>query len=259
MKGVQNIATKWRNAKSRLFKKYYKWDLTLEENLRNYPRCIDRDNWAVFVQYRRKPKTLVIILTRLTSFVQLGCFLSCVHYRYFFLLHCHDLLSMQEMTRKNAANRAKLKLNHSLGTKSIARTQQELEKRDGRKYSRGEMFAVSHKKSDGSFVIDEAKKKNDQLQAEIAKTHSENEAFVNVFGKEHGGFARSMGLEVTPSQLTITCSARLTSSSEDNEKMKKMQAEIDSLTEKASQVDILKEQVAFLMQMHNSKDNQVTK
>ncbi|XP_045826684.1 uncharacterized protein LOC123918645 isoform X2 [Trifolium pratense] len=222
MKGVQNIATKWRNAKSRLFKKYYKWDLTLEENLRNYPRCIDRDNWAVFVQYRRKPKTL-------------------------------------EMTRKNAANRAKLKLNHSLGTKSIARTQQELEKRDGRKYSRGEMFAVSHKKSDGSFVIDEAKKKNDQLQAEIAKTHSENEAFVNVFGKEHGGFARSMGLEVTPSQLTITCSARLTSSSEDNEKMKKMQAEIDSLTEKASQVDILKEQVAFLMQMHNSKDNQVTK
>ncbi|CAJ2645285.1 unnamed protein product [Trifolium pratense] len=162
-----------------------------------------------------------------------------------------------EMTRKNAANRAKLKLNHSLGTKSIARTQQELEKRDGRKYSRGEMFAVSHKKSDGSFVIDEAKKKNDQLQAEIAKTHSENEAFVNVFGKEHGGFARSMGLEVTPSQLTITCSARLTSSSEDNEKMKKMQAEIDSLTEKASQVDILKEQVAFLMQMHNSKDNQI--
>ncbi|CAJ2636422.1 unnamed protein product [Trifolium pratense] len=161
-----------------------------------------------------------------------------------------------EMARKNAVNRAKLKLNHSLGTKSIARTQQELEKRDGRKYSRGEMFAVSHKKSDGSFVNDEAKKKNDQLQAEIAKTHSENEAFVNVFGKEHGGFARSMGLGVTPSQLTTTCSARLTSSSENNEKMKKMQAEIDSLTEKASQVDILKEQVAFLMQMHNSKDNQ---
>ncbi|CAJ2642423.1 unnamed protein product [Trifolium pratense] len=219
---LKSIATKWRNAKSRLFKKYYKWDLTLEENLRNYPRCIDRDNWAAFVQYRRKPKTL-------------------------------------EMARKNAANRAKLKLNHSLGTKSIARTQQELEKRDGRKYSRGEMFAVSHKKSDGSFVNDEAKKKNDQLQAEIAKTHSENEAFVNVFGKEHGGFARSIGLGVTPSQLTTTCSARLTSSSEDNEKMKKMQAEIDSLTEKASQVDILKEQVAFLMQMHNSKDNQVTK
>ncbi|XP_045788237.1 uncharacterized protein LOC123883466 isoform X1 [Trifolium pratense] len=98
----------------------------------------------------------------------------------------------------------------------------------------------------------------DQLQAEIAKTHLENEAFVTVFGKEHGGFARSMGLGVTPSQLTTTRSARLTTSSEANEKMKEMQAEIDSLKDKASQFDILKEHVAFLLQMHNSKENQVT-
>jgi hypothetical protein len=37
--------------------------------------------------------------------------------------------------------------------------------------------------------------------------------------------------------------------------MKKMQAEIDSLKDKASQVDLLKEQVAFLMQ--NFRENQV--
>jgi hypothetical protein len=37
--------------------------------------------------------------------------------------------------------------------------------------------------------------------------------------------------------------------------MKKMQDEIDSLQEKASQVDILKEQVAFLMQ--KSRENRV--
>ncbi|WJX62089.1 Asparagine-rich protein (ARP protein) [Trifolium repens] len=97
-----------------------------------------------------------------------------------------------EMSRKNAANRAKLKMNHSLGTKSIARTQHDLEKRDGRKYSRVEMFGVSYKTPDGSFVNDEAKEKNDQLQAEIAKTNLENEAFVKVFGKEHGGFARTL-------------------------------------------------------------------
>jgi hypothetical protein len=92
----------------------------------------------------------------------------------------------------------------------------------------------------------------EQLQAEIAKTQLETEAFVKVFGKEHGGFARSMGLGVTPSQLTTTS---LTSSSNANEKMKKMQAEIDSLKDKASQVDLLKEQVAFLMQ--NFRENQV--
>jgi hypothetical protein len=40
--------------------------------------------------------------------------------------------------------------------------------------------------------------------------------------------------------------------------MKQMQAEIDSLKDKALQVDILKEQVAFLMQKHNSSNgNQV--
>ncbi|KAK2436364.1 hypothetical protein QL285_021362 [Trifolium repens] len=198
----------------------HQWDLTLEENLRKYPRCIDPNNWAAFVQYRRKPKTV-------------------------------------DMARKNAANRAKLKMNHTLGTKSIARTQKKLEKISGRKYSRGDMFGVSHKKPNGSFVNDEAKKKNDQLQAEIAKTHLENEAFVKVFGKEHGGFARSMGLGVTPSQLTTVCSPRLTSSSDDKEKMKQTQAEIDSLKDKALQVDILKEQVAFLMPKHNSNGNQV--
>jgi hypothetical protein len=69
------------------------------------------------------------------------------------------------------------------------------------------------------------------LQVEIAKTHLENEAFVKVFGKEHGGFARSMELGITPSQLTTTShSARCQSSFDDNEKMKKIQAEIDSLT-----------------------------
>ncbi|KAK2363683.1 hypothetical protein QL285_088637 [Trifolium repens] len=212
---LTSIAKKWKDGKSRLFKKFYKWDLTLEENLRNYPRFIDPDNWACFVQHKRSLKAMV-------------------------------------KARKYAANRAKLTMNHSLGTKSISRTQDELEERDRRKYSRAEMFGVSHRKPDGSFVNEEAKKKNEQLQAEIAKTQLETEAFVKVFGKEHGGFARSMGLGVTPSQLSTSS---LTSSSNANEKMKKMQAEIDSLKDKASQVDLLKEQVAFLMQ--NSRENQV--
>jgi hypothetical protein len=63
---------------------------------------------------------------------------------------------------------------------------------------------------------------------------------VKVFGKEHGGFARSMGLGVTPSQLTTTRSPRLTSSSEDKEKMKQMQADYVIMKEK-----------------HNSNGNQV--
>jgi hypothetical protein len=34
----------------------------------------------------------------------------------------------------------------------------------------------------------------EKLQAEIQNTQCENEAFVKVFGKEHAGYVRSMGL-----------------------------------------------------------------
>jgi len=96
----------------------------------------------------------------------------------------------------------------------------------------------------------------EQLQIEMQNT-LENEAFVKVFGKEHPGYVRSMGLGITPSQISTSHRDRMTSSFEANEKMLKMQAEIDSLKDKASQVDILKEQVAFLMQMQNSREKQV--
>jgi len=96
------------------------------------------------------------------------------------------------------------------------------------------------------------------LQVEMQNTQCENEAFFKVFGKEHAGYVRSMGLGITPSRIS-TRSTRLPSSSiEANEKMLKMQVEIDSLKEKASQVDFLKEQVAFLMQVQNSRDKEVT-
>nr|XP_004517064.1 uncharacterized protein LOC101515662 [Cicer arietinum] len=118
------------------------------------------------------------------------------------------------------------------------------------------MYSICHKKSDGSFVNDEAKEKYEQLQAEIGKTPSPNEAFVNVFGKEHPGYVRCMGLGITPSQITTSTShsVRSMSSSEANEKMEKMQAEIDRLKKRDSEVDMLKEQIAFLMQMQNSRD-----
>ncbi|WJX20427.1 hypothetical protein P8452_09985 [Trifolium repens] len=43
-----------------------------------------------------------------------------------------------------------------------------------------------------------------------------------------------------------------------HEKMKKRKAEIDPLKDNSSHVDILKEQVAFLLQMQNTRENQVT-
>jgi len=98
------------------------------------------------------------------------------------------------------------------------------------------------------------------LQVEMQNTQCENQAFVKVFGKEHAGYVRSMGLGMTPSRISSRSTRLASSSTEANEKMLKLQAEIDSLKEKASQVDFLKAQVAFLMQMQvqNSRDKEVT-
>ncbi|KAI5421010.1 uncharacterized protein LOC127137692 [Lathyrus oleraceus] len=93
---------------------------------------------------------------------------------------------------------------------------------------------------------------------------SENEAFEKVFGKEHHGYVRSMGLGVTPSQ--IKRSTRSASSFEENEKIKEMQEEINALKEKNSKIDELmeaflkqrdnarKEEIELLMQMKNSSE-----
>ena len=80
---------------------------------------------------------------------------------------------------------------------------------------------------------------------------------VKVFGKEHAGYVRSMGLGITPSQISTQPTRLASSSIEANEKMLKMQVEIDLLKDKASQVDILQVQVAFLMQMQNSREKEV--
>ncbi|WJX25191.1 Asparagine-rich protein (ARP protein) [Trifolium repens] len=73
------------------------------------------------------------------------------------------------------------------------------EQRDGRSYNRGDMYEISHTKRNGSYVNDEARQKNEELQKE-RQTSSDNEAFVTVFGKEHHGYVRGMGLGPTPSQ-----------------------------------------------------------
>ena len=79
---------------------------------------------------------------------------------------------------------------------------------------------------------------------------SENEAFIKVFGKEHPGHVRGMGLGVTPSQI-FGCSSRSTTSTSDadSRKIEQMQSEIDSLKVRVAEVDVLKKQLAFLMQV----------
>ncbi|WJX51950.1 hypothetical protein P8452_38105 [Trifolium repens] len=146
---------------------------------------------------------------------------------------------------KNALNRQKQRIPHTLGTRSLARTKDIMEQRDGRSYNRGDMYEISHTKRNGSYVNDEARQKNEELQKE-RQTSSDNEAFVTVFGKEHHGYVRGMGLGPTPSQINgSSCRpSGSTSSSTADAKIAKMQSEIDVLTKEVAEVNELKAKVA---------------
>ncbi|KAL2337193.1 hypothetical protein Fmac_011639 [Flemingia macrophylla] len=151
-----------------------------------------------------------------------------------------------EIANKNAVNRAKLVIPHSLGSKTLARKRNELEVMHSREFSRAEMYQVSHKKPDGSFVNEEAR----ELHLLEMVWH---EYLNSICGKEHPGYVRGMGLGVSPSQV-IGSSSRATSSTtsfESNERIEQMQAEINSLKAQVAEVDVLKQQIAFLMQRAN--------
>ncbi|XP_058742436.1 uncharacterized protein LOC131614920 [Vicia villosa] len=99
------------------------------------------------------------------------------------------------------------------------------------------MYAISHTKSDGSFVNEDTFNNN------------------KVFGKEQHGYVHSMGLGVTPSQ--INRSTRSASSSAENEKIKEMQEEINALKEKNSKIDELMEAITFLKKRDNARTKEI--
>ncbi|KAJ1395480.1 putative transposase, Ptta/En/Spm, plant [Sesbania bispinosa] len=209
---LSSLGKKWRDTRSRMFHKNYNWEISVEENCRKHPPEIDPDHWRFFVQFRTSPKQM-------------------------------------EISDKNAANREKLLIPHTLGSKTLARKRDELESQYGRQYSRGDMYPIAHKKKDGSFVNKDAREKCEQLHNEIQETSSENEAFIKVFGKEHPGYVRGMGLGVTPTQIIGSCSSSMRSGSpSDAATIAKLESEIEMLKTRVGEVDVLKEQLAFLMQ-----------
>ncbi|KAL2347505.1 hypothetical protein Fmac_001505 [Flemingia macrophylla] len=220
---LRSLGNKWKDKRCRLFDKYHNWELSVEENIQNHPPHIPQDHWAIFVLYRRSAKAM-------------------------------------DIANKNAANRAKLVIPHILGSKTLARKRDELETIHGREFSRAEMYQLSHKKPDGTFVNEEARELHEKLQEQMQNC-SENEAFIRVCGKEHHGYVRGMGLGVSPSQIVRSSSGATSSSTtsfESNERMEQMQAEIeslkaqvteiDSLKAQVAEVDVLKQKIAFLMQ-----------
>ncbi|XP_016178208.2 uncharacterized protein LOC107620588 isoform X1 [Arachis ipaensis] len=203
---LSNLGNKWKNNRCKLFNEHYKLELSWDANVNSNPIGIPKDHWAAFLEYRLSPKT-------------------------------------QELCEKNATNRQQLKIPHTLGSKTLARKRHELEVETGRQFSRGEMFSITHKKKDGTFVNEEAQQKNEDLQKEIGEGASENEAYVKVFGKENSSYVRGMGFGVRPSQM-IGSLSRSRESMQSTTTSGPSRAEYQNLK---LQVQLLQEQVNFLV------------
>ncbi|KAK2373363.1 hypothetical protein QL285_074398 [Trifolium repens] len=149
----------------------------------------------------------------------------------------------QEKAAKNAANRAKQTIPHTLGTMTWARFRHRLESDDGCEYTRGDMFSPSHKRSNGSFVNAEAQKKSEELETHRqANSSVSDDAYIAVFGKEHAGHVRGMGHGVVPSKYLGRSSGTPASTSGGIDVTRE---ELDASNAK---IRSLEEQIAFLTQ-----------
>ncbi|KAK2437183.1 hypothetical protein QL285_022103 [Trifolium repens] len=140
-----------------------------------------------------------------------------------------------EKADKNALNRQKQRIPHTLGTRN--------KEMDGLTVEETCMKSLTRGGTDHMLMM-RLDKKNEELQKE-RQTSFDNEAFVTVFGKDHG-YVRGMGIGPTPSQINGSSyrSSVATSSSTADAKIAKMQSEIDVLTKEVAEVNELKAKVA---------------
>ncbi|KAF7823769.1 uncharacterized protein G2W53_021913 [Senna tora] len=144
---------------------------TKEDILKLFPSGSSLDQWATFVEYRMSP-------------------------------------DFKEASEKNKVNRAKQVIPHTGGSKSLARKKAEMEIEHGRKVSRGEVWIVTHKRSDGSAVNDAASVIIDKITSYEASGScssqevSQYDSLAMALGsQEHSERVRGLGLGPTPSQV----------------------------------------------------------
>ncbi|XP_025657570.1 uncharacterized protein [Arachis hypogaea] len=153
---LQSLGKKWREHRIKLWSEFYDPRLSKTEIINNTPEDIALDQWALFVEYRLKPET-------------------------------------QNLCKRNQEIRQKQIIPHTSGAKSIARRRAELTEETGKEVSRVQMWDITHKKIDGSYVNEKAKEIAEKIEAYSSQQAVEStvnsplDALGVVLGKEHPG------------------------------------------------------------------------
>ncbi|KAJ1391873.1 putative transposase, Ptta/En/Spm, plant [Sesbania bispinosa] len=113
------MGKKWREYRLRLYNNYYDPTKSRDEHISNPPLSILATEWASFLDYRSAEGTKAIC-------------------------------------KKNAQNRSKLTINHTGGSKKLKRKRVEIMVETGQPVSRGTLYIHTHKRSDGTYINEEA-------------------------------------------------------------------------------------------------------
>ncbi|KAL4277029.1 uncharacterized protein [Arachis hypogaea] len=159
----------WKDTRERLYDLHYKPTRTLEQNLKKCPEGIPREHWRWFIDYRNYPAT-------------------------------------KAKCKQNVLNRKKQLYTHTDSSKSLATTREEESQKQGRIVGRGEVWILKHKRSDGSYIHEEARRIGEKISEieqldKSTRILSENDSLAQALGKEHPSRVRRMGHGPTPSQL----------------------------------------------------------
>ncbi|XP_020963777.1 uncharacterized protein LOC110265233 [Arachis ipaensis] len=187
---LKRIGKNWKDSRHHLFHRCYKQIRTYEKNLQHHPKGIDKNDWKKFVDYCLNEET-------------------------------------QKKCKQNTLNRSKQLYTHTGGSKTLARKKDEVEREQGRHVGREELFIMTHKKKDGSYIHPDARVVSDGSSKHL----SQNDSLAQVLGKEHPGQVRALGAGSCPTQVFGNAAGQPSGSAESNAEDKRMIAELTAKLE----------------------------
>ncbi|KAK2401027.1 hypothetical protein QL285_050662 [Trifolium repens] len=166
---------------------------------------------------------------------------------------------MKKVSEQNTRNRQQLKVSHAGGTKSNARRGRQMELQLNRPICRGEVLLSTLIKKNGNYVNDKGKAIADKISENLLQDQERaatlgvpskinaypDDAVGKVYGAEHSGRVRVLGVSVCPSNVFGTRNhfskyVNVGSTSQNVEDLKK---QVHTLEEKLSGYEETKEQL----------------
>nr|XP_025653057.1 uncharacterized protein LOC112749013 [Arachis hypogaea] len=196
---MKRIGKNWKDTRHHLYDRCYKEIRTYEKNLEHRSKGIVENEWKKFIDYCQKEET-------------------------------------KKKCKQNVLDQSNQLYTHTGGSKILARKKDEVEKEQGRLVGRGELFILTHKKKDGSYIHPDARVVSEAIanverQDGSSRHLSQNDSLAQVLEKEHPGQVHALGARPCPTQVFGNAAGQLSGSAEPNEKYERRIAELTAKLE----------------------------